>query len=313
MIVLALIIGLVGVGAAIHIAAPLAGVGRAWALAATAVVALGALGAYAVGAAPGQPGDSYADRAARLQNADPASLSVTEQEERLRVILRQDPEAVQAMALLGRLLARTDRSLEAIAVFERALRIEEDPRILSDLGQAFVNLNEGRVSEQAREAFAAAHAADPALPEAAFFLGAAAYQEGDRETAAQRWGEIVARLPEGDPFRTAIAARAADLLSRPAGGPGEGGEAPFAAMAEDGADPDAMIAAMVARLAGRLEEDPEDFAGWLTLARARAMLGEADAAAAALAAARTRFGGEPGRAAMIAALSGALEIEESDA
>lgn len=311
MIALTVLAALIGVAAALYIAAPLLGATKRplIGILAAAAVALGALGIYAAGASPGQQGQPYSAVVERLVSADPAGLSLEEQEERLRAVVRREPQNIEALALLGRLLARTERELEAVAVLERALRIEEDPRVLSDLGQALVNLNEGEVTGPAERAFAAAHRLDPSLPEPAFFLGVAAYQEGDRDEAAQYWGTILTELEPGNPFRQAISARAADLLSRPAAGPGTGeGEAPFAGM--DGADPEAMIAAMIARLAERLDNDPQDFSGWLTLIRARATTGDMEAALASYEAARAHVEDE-GQEIMLAALGRALGLDAS--
>lgn len=313
MITLTLIAALIGVAAAIYVAAPLAkGAGRpAAALGAAVAIAVGAFGLYLIGGSPGAPGQPYSGVVERLRQADPASLTLEEQEEALRAAARRDPDDAQALAMLGRLLARTDRELEAVAVLERSLRIDEDARVLSDLGQALVNLNEGQVTASARRAFAAAHGLDPDLPEPAFFLGVAAYQEGDRGQASEQWGGLLTRLEAGNPFRQAIAARAADLLSRPAGGPGEG-EAPFADMAADGEDAEAMIASMIDRLAARMEQDGDDFSGWLTLIRVRATTGDIDGARAALQNAAVRFADEDGKAIILAALVRALGLEPPD-
>lgn len=309
MIALTLIAALIGVAAALYIAAPLASGAKrpAVALGAAGLIAVGAFALYLVGGSPQTPGQPHGAVVERLESADPATLSLEESEERLRAAVRRDPSDAEALAMLGRLLARTERELEAVAVLERSLRIAEDPRVLSDLGQALVNLNEGTVSAQAERAFAAAHQMDPDLPEPAFFLGVAAYQAGDRARAAELWGEILTRLEASNPFRQAIAARAADLLSRPSAGPGEG-EAPFAAMAAEGADADAMVAAMLDRLSARLEDDPDDFSGWLTLIRARAATGDVDAARAALQNAAARFAEEDDKAIILAALVRALGL-----
>ena len=313
MIVVVMISGLAAILAAIYVATPLARGGRTAALACAGLIAIGALGVYMINGEPDMPGQPYSGLVERLRTADPMSLSAVEQEERLRDALRTDPEDVEALALLGRYLSRTERELEAVALFERALRIEETARIYSDLGQALLNLNDGALTAQARTAFGQANRLDPSMPEPAFFLGVAAFEDGDRAEAAQRWAGIIARLDGDDPFRQAIAARAGDLLSRPAGGPGAEGAAPFAQAAAEGADPEAMIAAMVDGLQARVEADPDDLSGWLSLARARRMQDQPDDARAALDAARAQFAGQPGQTAIIAAVERALELEESDA
>lgn len=313
MIAVVLICSLIGLGAAIYVATPLARAGRMVALACAALIALGALGAYVVNGQPDMPGSPYASRMAQISSADPETLTAAEQEERLRAAIRDNPQDVAAMTLLGRFLARTDRELEGIGLFERALRIEPTARLYADFGQALVNLNDGTITDRARRAFERAQALEPDLPEAAFFLGVADYQSGDRGAAAARWAGMVAMLPPGDGFREQIAARAADLLSRPSGGPQGDPEAGGGPDLGDDVDPATRIAAMVDGLERRLADEPEDFSGWLTLARARAMLEQPAGAEAALQAARDRFQSEPGKLAMIAALSRALQLEESDA
>jgi len=314
MIIVVLVSALAGVLGALYIARPYLRASerrtRLAALAVAGLVAAGALGAYVVNGEPDTPGQPYSLLAERLRAADPADLTAPEQEERLRDAVRRNARDDEALALLGRLLARTGRELEAIAMFERALRINEDPRTLSELGQALTVLNEGVVTPEAERAFAAAAEADPALPEPAFFLGAAAYERGDRIEAARRWSGIITRLEPGNPFRAAIAARAADLLSRPSAGPAAGEPAPFAN--EGAADMEAMVEAMVGRLESRLADEPEDLSGWLTLARARMMQDRPEAARTALETAREAFQDDPGAHVLIGALHNAFGFEESD-
>ncbi|MCC5995629.1 MAG: hypothetical protein JJU18_04565 [Oceanicaulis sp.] len=313
MIAFTLICLALGVLAAVHLARPLlreGGPGRLIGVAAGAVLALGALAAYAVNGMPDAPGAPYEPRMAALRAAAPATLSPVEQEEWLRDAVRRDARDVEARRLLGRYLAATERELEAIAHIEHALRVSPEARLFNDLGQAIMTLNQGTVTPEAERAFRAAHAEDPAMPEPAFFLGAAAYEAGDRSQAASYWGAIIARLDEDDPYRMIIASRAADLLSRPS----MGGADP-AAMTEGAERPDieAMIAGMIDGLEQRLADEPADVSGWLTLARARMMQDDPGAASTALARGRAAFHDDPGARALLAALAEAFELEETDA
>lgn len=313
MIVVVLISSLIVLFAALHVAGPLAKGGRIAALVCAALIAAGTLGVYTINGQPDAPGQPYSALVERLRSADPMSLSAAEQEERLRDAIRSDPRDAQALALLGRYLTRTERELEAIALFERALRLEETARIYSDLGQALVTLNDGSVTPEARRAFNEAVEREPGLPEPSFFLGVAAYEAGDRVEAAQRWAGIIERLDNDDPFRAAIAARAGDLLSRPMGGPDSEGAAPFAQAAQDGADMDALVASMVDGLQARLADNPDNLSGWLALARARRMQDNPGEAQTVLSSARGQFSDEPGMLAMIDAVEQALQLEEADA
>ncbi|AZU04583.1 cytochrome c-type biogenesis protein CycH [Glycocaulis alkaliphilus] len=312
MIALTLIIAALGVGVAMWIASPLAKgaaspMHRLVAFGVMAGLAVGALGIYLAGGQPGLEGRPYADTEARLAAIPPDELTGEEQEERLRAIVRREPGNPEALAMLGRFLAFDGRHLEAIAMLERSVRVREDARVLSDLGQALVNLNEGTVTPEAERAFAASMELDGTLPEPAFFLGAAAYDAGDREAALDYWAGIVGRLPSDDPFRQAIAVRAADLLSRPAGGP----QMMDAGAMDPDESPDAMVARMVAGLEAGLEADPDDLTRWMVLARVRAVLDDREGARAAITEARARAGGDAGIGAILNALerAGGLEPE----
>lgn len=313
MIALTLIIAALGMLTALWIASPLARsalepMQRLAAFGVMAFVALAALGAYLVGGSPGLPGQPYSVTEARLAAMDPEKLSPEEQEERLRAIVRREPANAEALALLGRFLAFDGRHLEAIAMLERSLRVNENARVLSDLGQALVELNEGNVTPEAERAFAAAHARDETLPEPAFFLGVAAYEAGDRETALDYWSGIIRQLPQADPFREVISVRAADLLSRPAGGPQM---LPDGEMPED-ETPEQMVSRMVAGLEAGLEAYPDDVSRWMVLARVRAVTENPSGARAAIAEARARSGGDAGTGAILDALERAIQVEESE-
>jgi len=69
----------------------------------------------------------------------------------------------------------------------------------------------------------------------------------------------------------------------------------------------AFIRSMVARLAERLEAEPGDFQGWLRLARAYGVLGEADQARIALTRAEAAIRKLPGDAPERAQLAAARE------
>ena len=67
-----------------------------------------------------------------------------------------------------------------------------------------------------------------------------------------------------------------------------------------------MIGTMVARLAGRLEQNPDDLPGWLRLIRAYGVLGKMDDAKKALATARTTFAKDPAALSQLADAERAL-------
>ncbi len=305
MIVLVLVCALVAGLAALRIAAPYAQreLGRGGALAAMGLVVVvfwGAMSVYLVNGQPEAPGAPHAEVVARLAGIDPVLLTPLELEERLRANLRENPDNVEALTLLGRFLSHTGRELEAVSLFEQALWLRRDPRVLSDLGQSLVVLNQGQVTQEAERAFTAAYGLDPSMPEPAFFLGTAYYERGDRRQAAKIWSDIIGRLNEDDPFRSAIVARAVDMLSRPPGG------------SDDVALED-IEESMVDVLQTHLEKDPGDLSGWLVLARVRMVRGETEAGLHTLGQARMRFDKDAGALALIDAMQITVKVRENDA
>ncbi len=319
MIAFAVLAALVGVIAGLRIAGPVAAsargaAARALVLVLAGGVAAGALGLYAVGGEPDNPGRPWGAVVAELEAAGPENLAPPARLALLRERVRRNPEDVDQLLLLGRVLSSSGSHLEAVAMIERAARLRPDARAFGDLGQALVALNDGEVTPEARRAFNTALEFDPAWPEANFYLGLAAYQSGNRAEASEIWGETLAALAPQDGFRPAIAERAADLLSRPQAGPINPEEAQGAAppVAEAGGA-EALARSMAERLEARLNgPDSGDFAGWLTLARTRAVLDEQSAAAYALGRARDAL--EPGdpRAEIVDALAAGLSIEEGE-
>ncbi len=109
---------------------------------------------------------------------------------------------------------------------------------------------------------------------------AAALAEGRRHYAAAPF--VMQKFAEAE------RAMGLDLVAAPRG-PTNADMAAAAEMSQ--ADRDDMIAGMVAGLAARLEEEPDDPAGWIMLIRSYATLGDPEAARNALAQARQAFTG----------------------
>lgn len=300
MIAFALIAALMGAAVAVFVFAPFRGEGvPPWMGPASAAVLLVLAGAvYWVGGAPNQSGAPYARQAAERRAADPAELGPDARIERLRDIVRVDESDAEAWVMLGRELARAEREMEAINAFQRSLSIEPQARTFSDLGQTVINLNEGDVTPDAQAAFEAAYRLDPGLPEAGFFLGLGAYQDGDRDAATTYWTDTLSRLEPGDPYKTIIARQATELLSRPDVDAG----AVAAAQAEDAPvlTPQERIARMVGRLNDRVSSGEGSLSDRLVLIRVRAMMDDMSGARDALTDAETAYADDAGASAILA-------------
>ena len=203
---------------------------------------------------------------------------------RLAERMKDRPDDARGWRLLGRSLASLGRHSEAARAYGRAVALlPADADLRSLHGEALASAGGGTITAEAERAFAAALRIDPREPRARFYLGLSALQKGDREGALARWRELEAASPDDAEWLPMLRRRIASLA--PGGAVGTDAEAPprgptredIAAaqqmLPEERAE---MIRGMVARLALRLEEEPDDAEGWARLARSYRVLGEAE-------------------------------------
>ena len=233
--------------------------------------------------------------------------------------LAAEPDNRDGWLLLGRTYMETRRFDKAIGAYSRAIAFGLDgAEMRAGLGEAFVSAAGGMVGPEARRAFAAALETDPHEPRALYYSGLDHAQNGRAQEAIETWTEMLRRAPPEATWRPVVAEQirqaaaslgaappeiavtqdpvaqdpvARDPVERPAvSGPAMArrpapgpSAAEVRAAAEMSTEERAVfIRSMVERLASRLEEEPADFDGWLRLARAYGVLGEAGQAEAAL-------------------------------
>lgn len=282
---------------------------------------LAGLGLYLQLGSPDLPGLPLAER-------DPGGpeelrLMVAQLEKRIAA----SPDDIEARLILAQVLERSGRFSESADAYRGAIaRIEQQgpvPGALhAALGETLVAAAQGRVGREARIAFAAAIEADPGNPRARYYAGLAMAQDGRLDAAIDVWKALAEDMPADSPWinllRQQIARAAAELgveppvIARREPAPG-GPRGPSAADVEaaqemTSEDRQAFIRSMVARLAERLEAEPADPDGWLRLARAYGVLGEADKAREALTAAENQIAALPPDAPDRAGLSERLEV-----
>ena len=217
---------------------------------------------------------------------------------RLRARLNANPSDFEGWVLLGRSYMVTQQPQLAIEAYRRAVALRPgDASVQSFLGEAIVFSADGTVTDPAREAFARAVEADGADPAARFYLALAEAQAGNLRAAFDAWLALAQDTPADAPWRPVLmqqlesAAQDIDVdpaavLPRPSPAPARTQPGPSQAdvdAAQDMAPEDRqdMIRGMVARLAARLEENPDDAEGWDRLARSYRVLGETEKAAEA--------------------------------
>ena len=183
--------------------------------------------------------------------------------------VQERPNDARGWMLLGRTLRSLERFEAAANALGRAATLApNDAGLAAEHGEVLSFVADGRITKEARDAFAAALRIDPREPRARYYLGLADAQDGNARGALERWLALDGDSPPDAPWRAMLAERIAQLQSE------------LGITAENRGE---AIRGMVERLAQRLQDQPDDADGWLRLARAYTVLGETEKARTALA------------------------------
>jgi cytochrome c-type biogenesis protein CcmH len=243
----------------------------------------------------------------------------------LEAKMRQNPNDPQGWQMLGWSYMSTGRYSDAAGAYGRAASLDpSNADYKSAQGEALVKAGDGHVSPDALAAFQAANKLDPTDPRARYFLAAAKDQAGDHAGALADWIALLKSAPPGAPWAAEVrgfviriaASRGEDVSSKlpplPPGAPAASDDQASAGTSGAGAPPNgpsadqvaaaqqmpadqqqAMIHGMVDRLAARLKANPRDADGWVSLMRARMVLGDPAGATGAYNEAMKAFAGAP--------------------
>lgn len=284
-------------------------------------------------AAVGHPNQPDAPLAARLDGKSDFAVAMA----KIEAHLASNPDDGRGLEIIAPVYMKLGRFDDAARAFRDAVRVlGPTPERRAALGQALVMAADGVVTAEARQVFDAALKDDPEMPQARFFEGLAASQDGDKPKARGLWQALIREAPPEAPYTDIIRQRVAELdgvpfvpsrprLSGPPlaaasnarGGPVSaalgampGMPAGAAAVAALPADQQGMaIRGMVDGLAARLERDGRDPEGWLKLVRAYRVLGEQGKAVKALADARRSTGGDAQQLGRLEELARELGLE----
>ncbi len=272
---------------------------RAVTLATLVFVPLVGLGVYGRVGAPNLPDEPLEARLA----AAPAQMDMAAAVAKIERHLAADPKDGRGWAVIAPIYVRVGRTDEAVRAYMNAIReLGPDGDRYAGLGEAQMAAAGGTVTADAKASFEKALKLDAKTPRAAFYLGVAADQDGDKPRALALWTKLVADSAPNAPWLPTVRAHIAeasgetapDAASAPVAGasgvPGKMAEA-VAALPPD--QQQVMIHRMVDGLADRLKTNGNDVDGWLRLMRAYRVLEEQDKAKAALTDARRTFAGDP--------------------
>ncbi len=240
--------------------------------------------------------------------ADSFEALITQLEARLK----DNPKDAEGWGLLGRSYVAMGRMDDAAKAFASAVELTDPPDadLIGEYGETLVAAADGRVMPAAEAAFEQILAIQPDDPRARFYLALAYLEKNDRPGAIAALKTLLASAPPKAPWADTVFERIQELEGRPgtaaptaatpsapasaaptsdatgaASAPGPTQEQMQAAQDMTPEDRMAMIQGMVDGLAGKLEEDPNNYQGWLRLANAYMVLDRKSDAAGALASA----------------------------
>jgi cytochrome c-type biogenesis protein CcmH len=279
-----------------------------WGIAVLVALALpaAAIALYLTLGAAGVPSLPFAERPPPVAPPEPALAGeMDDLAARLAERLSQDPANREGWLLLGRTYTQLRHYDKAAQAYRMAIAQGfDEAETQSALGEVLVAQAGGEIGFEARRAFAAALERDPEDPRARYYAGLALAQDDRLQAAIDVWAGLLRQSTADAPWRPMLIQQIRQAAARlgieppelaavpepgtaPERAPGVAPRGPSAADMEAAREmsPDeqaAFIRAMVARLAERLEDQPDDFDGWLRLARAYGVLGEPAKAHAAL-------------------------------
>lgn len=213
--------------------------------------------------------------------------------------LKDNPKDVEGWLIKAQIYEAMNQYGDAAASYEQAAPLtDRHPEILTAWAEALIVSENTQVIPAAAELLKEIKQKDPAEPRAYFYLALERQQHGDLQGALDEYVSLLKVSPSDAEWVPQIQSRMEGLASGmgvetpvvemlPPAGPPPGmaaapeGPAPGPTaeqvrdaqqMSED--DQNAMIQAMVQRLADRLKENPDDLAGWKRLAQAYRVLGD---------------------------------------
>jgi len=256
----------------------------------------------------GRFGMADVPRAARLAAADttndwPALIARVEQQ------LDKNPKDVEGWQLLVPNYLSMGRYADAAnAMAKIAALTGPTAELYANMAEALVFDAQGLLTAQSINLVDEALKLDAKHPKALFYKGMEQVQEGKLAEAKVTYQGLLAAAPPDAPWLAAVKNELAKLEPN-AAAPKLSAEQMQDASAMAPQDQMAMIRTMVDGLDEKLKTNPDNPQGWLRLIRARTVLGEANAATAALSQARTVFAAKPDTLKLLNDLASELNLK----
>ncbi|WP_425516104.1 c-type cytochrome biogenesis protein CcmI [Rhizobium laguerreae] len=243
---------------------------------------------------------------ARLENpGNDVAVLITKAERHLA----EKPDDGKGWDVLAPIYFRTMRVNDAQVAYRNAIRLlGPSPVRLDGLAETLMAVSDGVVTEEARQVLEQSLTLEPDNPRARFYIALSMEQAGRPNEARQAFEALAKQSPADAPWlplvNEHIAMNGGTKSGADPAAPGANPAAPGADPAAPGGDPAApgnptqqdvaaaetmsagdrqqMIRSMVESLDAKLNEDPNNFEGWMRLVRSYAVLNDKDRAAGAL-------------------------------
>ena len=278
------------------------------------IVALPAigLGLYIATGRPDLPAQPLAERLANPGND--ISILIARAENHLA----RNPDDGAGWELLAPIYYRSGRIEDAANAFAQAIRLlGPSTERLDGHAETLIALSNGVVTSEARGRLEQSLALKADNPRARYYLALALEQEGKRAEARKAFEALAKDAPADAPWLPLVNRHIAGLAE------GQGGQAaaPLGnptdddmAAAEDmsAGDRQQMIAGMVDSLAAKLQENPDNFEGWMRIIRSYVVLNQRPKAQAALRTALKTFPADSENGRELLALARGLSISAED-
>ncbi len=267
------------------------------ACAVAAFVAVGGSGVYAILGAPSladapfvsaaAAGESPHGGGAAAGSAGGEHGDLAQAAARLAEKLKANPSNADGWLLYARTSGSLRQWGQAVDAYRHAIAVgAAGPEVQAGLGETLTLQAGGMVTPAAHDAFVAALKDDPKNDVALYYMALAAGQAGEPQKAIDLLQTLAATIPEDSPMRPEIAKRVAEaakaaglplpelVKGTPAAPADPDADAMDAAAAMQPDQQTAMITAMVAKLADRLQAEPGDVDGWMRLGKAYVVMKE---------------------------------------
>lgn len=235
----------------------------------------------------GMPGMADKPFVAKSQQIQPSAQRQRAQDSvaRIKVKLQEDEKDKTGWVALGYYEQQLGNAAASVKAYEKAYSLSpENMDTAVSYGESLVFFSEGRVSPAALTIFRKVLRDQASHPAARYYLALADYQAGDIQEAYGQWQAIAAHSPADAPYLPHVhswIARAENdlgIVTEASVAPqiSEAQKAQVMALSEE--DRAELIRSMIARLADKQQENPQNIEGWLRLGKAYQMIGEKDKA-----------------------------------